>query len=117
MGACIVAKRTAKVAGPAHPPLVLAVWEDAHTSGIELVTLDSVKDNHRPEVMQTVGWLIRDDDKGISVANERCSDNGEDYYRGHTFILRSLVRSVTPFTLSRPRKKVPHAEVGALPPA
>src|SRR5687767_7198376 len=104
MGSAIVAKRT-PVTGPAHPPLVIAVWEDAHTSGIELVTVDSVKDNHHPEVMQTVGWLIRDDEKGISIANERCTDNGEDYYRGHTFILRSLIRSVTPFTLSRPRKK------------
>jgi hypothetical protein len=92
-----------KLEGPAHPTLVLIVWEDAHSQGIELVTKDDLA--HRPEVMQTVGWVIKESDNGKSIASERCSDAGVDYYRGHTFIPKSLIRSVTPLNVSRPRRK------------
>jgi hypothetical protein len=98
--------RAKLVPGPARPPLVLVVWDDAQSSGIAPVSADDVP--HRPSVMQTVGWVLRDDPAGISVANERCMDVGEEYYRGNTFILRVLIKSVTPLNVSRPRtRRVP----------
>ena len=38
---------------------------------------------HNPIKMITVGWLLRWDDVGISIANERDDTGG---WRGHTFV-------------------------------
>lgn len=89
----------------AHPPYVIIVWDDAWGDATAVVTLKDVEAKHRPTVMQTIGWLLKEDEKGISLANERCLDLGDEGYRGQTFIPRSLVRSVTPFKVSIPRKK------------
>lgn len=102
--------RAKLIPGPSKPQLVLAVWDDAQSSGIAPVSPADVP--HRASVMQTVGWVLRDDAEGISIANERCMDEGEEYYRGNTFILRVLIRSITPLNVSR-RKKVSHEEVPA----
>lgn len=84
-------------------PYVIVVWDDAHGSATGVVTLKDIP--HKPIVMQTMGWLLREDEKGISLANERCLDEGDESYRGHTFIPRSLVKSITPFKIATPRKK------------
>ena len=89
----------------ASPQLVVAVWEDAWADGTDSVSEHDHDAKHRPTVMQTIGWLLRDDDVGISIFNERCLDKGEESYRSRTFILRSMIRSVTPMNLTTPRKK------------
>lgn len=81
-------------------PLVVVVWNDAWTNELG-VTKDDVRASHKPMVVTTIGWLLLDDEIGISIANELYDDT----YRGRTFILRSMIQSVTPFALSTPRKR------------
>lgn len=98
-----------------HPLLSVVIWDDAWSSGIEILTLKEVEEKHHPSIMQTLGWVLQDDDRGISIANERCMDKGDECYRGHTFIPRSLIKSVTPFKLS-PAKRAPRHAKTATPP-
>lgn len=86
--------------GLTNLPLVVVEWNDACTfdSG---ATLKDIAASHRPEVVTTIGWLLLDDTAGISMASEFYDDT----YRGRSFIPRAMVVSVTPFTLTKPRKK------------
>jgi hypothetical protein len=86
------------------PTLAVVVWDDAWSGGNDLITLKEVEEKHRPSVMQTLGWVLRNNDEGIFIANERCLDLGAECYRGSTFIPRLMIKSVTPFKLSTPRK-------------
>jgi hypothetical protein len=92
-GRCIVVKR----------PFVIVVWDDAHGDAQKVVSEDDFP--HKPVVMKTMGWLLRDDTLGISLANEEFQEDGKDYFRGHSFIPREMVRSCTPMTLAKSRKK------------
>lgn len=83
-------------------PFAIVVWDDAHGSATEDVTIEAL--DHTPMVMTTVGWLLREDERGVSVANERCEEGGKMVYRGHTFIPKAMVRSCTVMKLVRPRK-------------
>lgn len=87
-------------------PLVQVIWDDAHADASESLTRDDVLLKHRAAVFQTVGWLLREDEKGISVANERCMDEGDEVYRGRTFVPKSLIRSIVPLIKPRKPKKV-----------
>lgn len=92
-------------------PLVIVEWNDAWTDGAEPVLASEAHIEHRPKVIVTLGWLLKDDDTGVQIASEHYKDDST--YRGRTFIPRGMIRDVTPFTLSRPRKKkVPPQEVG-----
>lgn len=98
--------------------LVEVVWEDAWVSGTESTTLTDAHLRHRASVTQTVGWLLLDNEIGVSLANERCLDEGEEEYRGRTFIPRSLIRSVNQVNSpKRARKpKLNMAELAPHPP-
>jgi hypothetical protein len=97
------------MSGHHNLPFVVVVWDDAHGSSTTDVTIEDL--DHKPLVMTTVGWLLREDERGISVANERCEEGGKMVYRGHTFVPKAMVRSATPMKLVRPRtKKVPTSE-------
>ena len=85
--------------------LVVVAWEDAWQDQENFVTLHGIQQTHAPMGVQTIGWLLQDDAIGVSVANERSSDNGQETYRGRTFVPRAMVRSVTPFKMTRPRTK------------
>lgn len=86
--------------------LVVVKWADAWTESDQPVSADDVRLHHAPTEVETIGWLLHQDDAGISLANERYDLS----YRGRTFIPRGMVLSVTPFTLSRPRQKKPKVE-------
>lgn len=89
---------------PKHVSIV--IWDDAHGTSIRDVTEADLP--HHPLVMKTLGWVLRDDEEGVSIVNEVSFEDGTAYYRGHTFIPRAMVRSVTPFSLGKPRtKRVP----------
>lgn len=88
------------------PVLVKVIWDDAWGEAEESFFYKDAHTKHHPVVMHTVGWLIIDDEKGVSIANERCLDDGEENYRGRTFIPKSLVRSVTPIVKTRAKRKV-----------
>mgnify|MGYP001573477374 CR=1 FL=1 len=85
-------------------PFVLVVWDDAWQDQENFVTQHGIIQTHHPITVQTLGWLLVDDETGVSVANERSSESGQDTYRGRTFVPRAMVRSVAPFTISKPRK-------------
>lgn len=93
----------------ADKDFVIVVWDDADSTGVEVITDENIDSYHKPAVMKTAGWLLKDDDRGVSIANEVYQEDGKERWRGHTFVPRSLVRSVTPVGFSRkrkPRKKV-----------
>lgn len=82
-------------------PLVEVVWKDAWVRAEESITLADVKASHKPAIVHTLGWLLLDDEEGVSLANEYF----EDAYRGRTFIYRPMIISVTPFSLTKVRTK------------
>ncbi len=84
-------------------PFVEVTWNDAWVDGADPVNLADVAASHKPKVIKTLGYLLLDNDVGISLANEHYED--EDVYRGRTFIHRPMVVTVTPFALTKPRKK------------
>lgn len=83
-------------------PLAVVEWNDAWIDGNDPVTLSEVHVEHKPKVIITLGYILRDDDSGISLANEYYED--ESVYRGRTFIPRGMIKSVTHFKLTKPRK-------------
>lgn len=72
--------------------LVCVTWNDA--AGTATRIFDAHRD-HAPTVMHTVGWLLKQDRAGVSVACERWMEDGQWAYRGHTFIPRQIVVSVS----------------------
>ena len=80
-------------------PLALVEWNDCKELG-HGVTLQDISASHMPEVITTLGWVLKDDEAGISIANEFYDET----YRGVTFIMRVNIRKVTPYALSTPRK-------------
>lgn len=94
---------------PMDTPLVAVLWDDPQSSATEVITEDTLDTFHLPMQMETLGWLLRDDDKGVSLANERYYEKGRPHYRGHTFILRSLVRSTRTFDGRGKRPRRPAA--------
>lgn len=80
-------------------PLVTVRWNDAHTT--EAAQYAPADVPHAPLVIETVGWLLRHDTSGVSIASERL-DNSQ--YRGYTFVPAGMVVSVTPILKSRKRK-------------
>ena len=71
--------------------LVAVFWDDAHGSITVDVDSDDLGGLHEPVCMITLGWLLRWDDDGISIASERDDTGG---WRGHTFVPAGCVRDV-----------------------
>lgn len=85
-----------------RPPLVIITWDDAWGKVEETVTVDTVDQLHKPLPIKTTGYLLKEDDEGVSIANEFYAE--ESTYRGYSFIPRLMIKSVTHFKLSKPRK-------------
>lgn len=84
--------------------LVELIWLDAWADTDSFSSAHGISLTHKPMVVKTLGWLIKDDEIGVSVANERSMDNDTETFRGRTFVPRAMIQSITPFNLSRPRK-------------
>lgn len=69
-------------------PFVEVEWHDANVT--TLTTFDP-STHHKPTVMFTRGWLVKQDDAGVSVSGERYLEDGQWSYRGHTFVLAAMV--------------------------
>lgn len=87
--------------------LVEVTWLDAWQDTDNFASAHAISMTHKPLVVKTLGWLIKDDEVGISLANERNSGEDGEAYRGRTFILRGMIQSVTPYNLAKPRKVKP----------
>jgi hypothetical protein len=79
--------------------LVVVLWDDAWTTETP-ATMDGHL-VHKPERITTLGWLMKDDEIGVQLANEFYDNT----YRGRTFIPRAMVVKVTPFRLAQQRVK------------
>ena len=85
-----------------EPRFVACRWLDAWCDGVDDVSIEKVAEKHKPLEMETRGWLLLDDDIGVSLFYERSGDQAS--YRGRTFIPRGMVKSVTDFPPKRKRK-------------
>jgi hypothetical protein len=63
-------------------------WHDASSSAT--VPFNAERD-HKPIVMHTRGWVLACNRDGISVANETYREEGNDHFRGWTFIPNGMV--------------------------
>ena len=73
------------------PVLVSLRWMDAHGSATACYEVHELP--HKALEITTFGLLLRDDETGVSIANEDC---GGGTYRGVTFVPRSLVLECKP---------------------
>ncbi len=84
----------------ARPSIACVVWDDAHSTS---VLFEPHEAEHKPYRFTSLGFLIRSDAVGVSLAGEI----GEDgRFRDHTFIPRAMVREewiIGP--LRRPRRR------------
>ncbi len=87
-------------------PIVQVTWIDSHGGSNDQYTEQDIP--HEPAVIKTIGWLLRDDAVGISIANENCDDSE---WRGHTLILRALITNVKYVTSKPKTEKLSHEEV------
>lgn len=70
--------------------LVMVTWSDAHGH-------DGYYDadaDHKPVKMFTIGWLVKEDASGISLACERHKEGRVWRYRGGTFIPAGMIVKV-----------------------
>lgn len=79
-------------------PLIIIEWDDAH--GNDAMFNDTDVD-HRPLRFTTVGFLIKSDEIGVSLA----MDYGDGKYRDHRFIPRAMVVSEQPIKGPVKRRK------------
>lgn len=86
-------------------PLVKVVWRDAH--GTSTVAYAEYEIPHAPIKITTIGWMIRSDEKGISLCNEMCEDNT---FRGVTFIPAELLESQDPLIPPKKKRSAPRRD-------
>lgn len=99
-------------------PIVVVRWNDAQSSATKVYT-ENETGYHAPIVMETLGWLLKDDDAGVSIVTEVFSEEGLNNYRGHTFVPRGMVIDVIhlPIKPVRSRKRAQPRSSQAVPPA
>lgn len=85
-----------KATGVSTLPLVVVLWDDAWQSETPATMAHF---EHKPERVTTIGWLMKDDDVGVQLANEFYDET----YRGRTFIPRAMIVRVTRYGLAKPR--------------
>ena len=80
-------------------PITLVHWDDAHGN---TDTFNDIDLDHKPWRFTTIGFLIKDDAKGISLAMDVTEDG---VYRDHRFIPRQMIASMEIIKQGRtPRK-------------
>ena len=82
--------------------LVLCIWKDAWVDGTDPVSQNDAHLKHRASIHETIGWLLFQNEDGISIANEYCPE--DETYRGRTYIPNGMLVSTTPFNLTKPRQ-------------
>lgn len=95
--------------------LVVVIWDDAWQDQENFSTAHGIRATHAPMKVETLGYLIQDDDVGVSVANEHSVQDGTDVFRGRTFVPRAMVRNLIPYSLTKTRTKRQAAPPELLP--
>ena len=89
-------------------PFAAVLWDDAHSpNATDTFSPDTIVKEHVAVKVVTVGWVLRDDDYGISIAGEW---TGDDDYRSVTVITRAMLVEVVPLSKPRRRRKVKDVE-------
>lgn len=83
-------------------PFVSVMWKDAWADAVASVTLKDVHETHKPEMIWSKGWLLYQDDEGISIASEYCADGS---YRGRSFIPNGMIIIIDHVDLTKPKPK------------
>ncbi len=88
-------------------PFVMVEWFDA-VDWESPVALSEVASRHRPEEVVSIGWLLKEDEIGVTLACEYYDET----YRRTEFIPRINIIRVNHFRLTKPpkprsRSKVP----------
>ncbi len=84
--------------------LVLVAWNDAWQDQENFTSAHGISLTHHPMIVETLGWVIQEDDTGISIVNECNEQDGAEVYRGRTFIPHAMIKKVTDFRLVAPKK-------------
>lgn len=88
------------------PYPALLRWADAH-SDVVLQTWDLDTFTHSPLIVETLGWVVKYDDTGLSMFTERIDNqDGTFSYRGRGFVPAGMVLEVTPLE-GKPRRGRP----------
>lgn len=80
--------------------LVVVVWDDAHMSMDEYSAAEVERDFHKAEQVKSFGLLVRDDEKGITLAQDE--GMADEKFRHVIFIPRGMIREVV--NLGIPKK-------------
>lgn len=103
---------------PTAPYLAVLTWHDAYGKDGQIYS--ETPTDHAPLVVETVGWISRADDIGVTLYGERIANgDGTVSWREHGFIPKGMVVEITPVAAKKPRKPpVPSKhEVPPIPPA
>ena len=76
---------------PPAPPFVRVFWRDAHSDQTEY-TLEEIP--HAAILIESRGWLLRQDDSGVTIFSERLDDAGRVTWRGRSFIPAGMIDRV-----------------------
>lgn len=93
-------------------PLVLVHWNDAWADSHDWASAEEVGVAHQVLKMVTVGWMLADNEKGISLFCEKSVEDGR--FRGRTFIPRPMITKVEPVLVkkvTKKKKEAPHVDV------
>ncbi len=90
-------------------PIIGVTWNDAHGSD---GTISAHEVDHKPYVYTTVGYLVKSDDAGVSLAHEK-SEDGK--FRQVTFVPRVMVVKEFPISPAKQRRKKEPSEAPANP--
>jgi len=85
-------------------PVVVVEWLDA-VDWDSPIALSEVATRHRPELVQSIGWLLKEDEAGVLIGCEYY----DEMYRRVEFIPRVNIKSTTRFKLTKPRERRPAA--------
>lgn len=85
-------------------PYVAIEWLDAHSpSSIDIFDANDLKGAHGTMPVITAGWLLKDDDAGVTLASEWFAGTSE--FRALTFIPRTMIAERTELAVKKVRVK------------
>ena len=68
------------------PPLIYVEWADHHANGAWQSEID-----HTPAICCSVGWLIKEDRRGLSVAGSKGTDDKPPLHGNSQYIIKSCI--------------------------
>lgn len=100
----------------APKPLSVVLWLDAHGGSVDDYAEDELNHIHSAKPLSTWGFILKDDEKGITLFHEWSPEDGR--WRGRRFIPRGMIVEVIELGMQRrPRKKKAPTDVKDHPPS